>query len=73
MAADAHCLELQEEMLGRLERGSARFGDLVGATAMPVVARAHALHLLRWRRIGFDLASPLRDSSVVALAIRPPW
>ena len=57
---------------GRLLRaaaeGPAAFGDLVAATPLPAVARAHALHLLWRRRLGIDLARPLGDRSLVWLA-----
>jgi hypothetical protein len=69
----SHLLELQDQMLGLLEVGGMAFGDLTGATPLPKVARAHALHLLWHRRIGIDLASPLLDRSFVALAGGRPW
>jgi hypothetical protein len=48
--------------------GPAAFGDLVAATPLPAVARAHALHLLWRRRLGVDLSRPLGDASLVWLA-----
>ena len=48
--------------------GPAAFGDLVAATPLPAVARAHALHLLWRRRLGTDLSRPLGDGSPVWLA-----
>jgi hypothetical protein len=41
------------------------FGQLVEGTTLPVVARAHALHLLWHRRLGVDLGRPLQDASPV--------
>jgi len=49
-------------------RGPVEFGDLVEATPWPVVARAHAIHLLWHRELGVDLGRPLGDGSVVWLA-----
>jgi hypothetical protein len=68
-----HLLELQDQVLGVLKGGGRTFGELVGATSLPMVARAHALHLLWHRRIGVDLASPLLDRSFIALAGERPW
>jgi len=53
--------------------GPAAFGDMVTATRLPAVARAHALHLLWRRRLGTDLARPLGDRSPVWLAGRACW
>jgi hypothetical protein len=61
-------LGLEEELLRGVSRGPTAFGDLVAATRLPAVARAHALHLLWRRRLGTDLASPLGDRSLVWLA-----
>jgi hypothetical protein len=68
-------LGLQAELIaavkaGATKSGSCSFGALVTATSLPVVARAHALHLLWHRRLGIDLAQPLTDQSPVWLA--PP-
>lgn len=41
------------------------FGDLVAATVLPAVARAHALHLIWHRRLAIDLAVPLGDDTPV--------
>ena len=68
-----HLLGIEGQVLGLLEHGGMTFGELVGATSLPVVARAHALHLLWHRRIGIDLSSPLLDRSFVALAGERPW
>ncbi|MER7196098.1 hypothetical protein [Streptomyces flaveolus] len=56
---------LQGVLLRAVEGRSVPFGDLVAATALPVVARAHALHLIWHRRLGADLGEPLRDASEV--------
>ena len=61
-------LGLQERLLDAVSAGSAAFGDLVAATPLPAVARAHALHLLWHRRLGTDLSRPLGDASPVWLA-----
>jgi hypothetical protein len=61
-------LGLEGELLRAVAEGPALFGDLVGATRLPAVARAHALHLLWCRRLGTDLARPLGDGSLVWLA-----
>ncbi|MFL4909482.1 hypothetical protein ACJ6WF_41455 [Streptomyces sp. MMS24-I2-30] len=39
-------------------------------TSLPVVARAHATHLLWHRRLAVDLGRPLGDSSLVWLGQR---
>lgn len=69
----SHLLDLQTQLLALLESGGMPFGDLVAATVLPVVARAHALHLLWHRRIGVDLSLPLLDESIVALPHGRPW
>ena len=61
-------LGLQERLLGAVAAGPAAFGDLVAATPLPAVARAHALHLLWRRRLGTDLSRPVGDASPVWLA-----
>jgi len=58
-------LGLQDYLLQAASAGPAAFGDLVAAAPLPAVARAHALHLLWHRRLGFDLSCPLGDSSLV--------
>ena len=61
-------LGLQERLLEAVSAGPVAFGDLVAATPLPAVARAHALHLL-WRlRLGTDLSRPVGDASPVWLA-----
>jgi hypothetical protein len=61
-------LGLEGELFRAAAGGPAAFGDLVTATRLPAVARAHALHLLWHRRLGTDLARPLGDRSPVWLA-----
>jgi hypothetical protein len=61
-------LGLQDRLLDAVSAGPAAFGDLVAATALPTVARAHVLHLLWRRRLGTDLSRPLGDASPVWLA-----
>ena len=63
-------LGLEGDLFRAVAEGPAAFGDLVGATRLPAVARAHALHLLWHRRLGTDLGRPLGDGSVVWLARR---
>ena len=63
-------LGLDGELLRAVAKGPAAFGDLVAATRLPAVARAHALHMLWHRRLGVDLTRPLADRSLVWLAGR---
>lgn len=63
-------LGLEGELVRVVAGGPVAFGDLVAATRLPVVARAHALHMLWRRRLGTDLARPLGDGSLVWLAGR---
>jgi hypothetical protein len=63
-------LGLQDCMLRAVSSAPAAFGDLVGATPLPAVARAYALHLLWCRRMGIDLSRPVCDASLVWLAGR---
>jgi hypothetical protein len=58
-------LGLQAQLLTRAGCGPSPFGDLVAATSLPMVARAHALHLLWHRQLGVDLGPPLTDRSLV--------
>jgi hypothetical protein len=58
-------LGLQDALLANVADGPRPFGDLVGATPLPALARAHALHLLWHRRLSVDLARPLTDRSEV--------
>ena len=61
-------LGLQGLLLRAVSAGPTAFGDLVAATPLPAIARAHALHLLWCRRLGVDLSCPLGDTSLVWLA-----
>jgi hypothetical protein len=63
-------LGLQALLLESVSASSLPFGELVAATPLPAVARAHALHLLWRRRLGIDLSVPLGDASLVWLAGR---
>jgi hypothetical protein len=63
-------LGLEDQVLRVMSRGPAAFGDLVAATRLPAVARAHVLHMLWHRRLGVDLARPLGDRSPVWVAGR---
>jgi hypothetical protein len=58
-------LGLQRQLVEAARAGPRGFGDLVAATSLPAVARAHALHLLWHRRLGVDLSRPLGDHSLV--------
>lgn len=59
---------MQDCLLPAVSAGPAAFGEVVAATPLPAVARAHALHLLWCRRLGVDLSSPVSDASLVWLA-----
>jgi hypothetical protein len=61
-------LDLEGELLRAVAEGPSAFGDIIAATRLPAVARAHALHMLWHRRLGTDLARPLGDRSPVWLA-----
>lgn len=61
-------LGVQAQLLRAAGEGARPFGELVAATRLPAVARAHALHLLWHRRLGVDLAQPLADRAVVRRA-----
>jgi hypothetical protein len=58
-------LRLQPQLLRLVDGGPMAFRDLVAGTSVPVVARAHALHLIWHRRLGIDLAQPLNDDTLV--------
>ena len=58
-------LGLQPELLSTVASAPRLFGDLVEATRLPAVARAHALHLIWHRRLGIDLSTPLNDTTKV--------
>jgi hypothetical protein len=59
---------LQDLLLRAVAAGPAPFGEVVAAAPLPVVARAHALHLLWCRRLGIDLSRPVSDASMIWLA-----
>ncbi|MFE5491580.1 TnsA-like heteromeric transposase endonuclease subunit [Streptomyces virginiae] len=56
-------LGLQDRLLEVLGRQPRQFGDLVGQTEVPAVARAHAVHLLWHRRLAVDLLQPFGDTT----------
>ncbi|WP_230423620.1 TnsA-like heteromeric transposase endonuclease subunit [Streptomyces radicis] len=56
-------LGLERELLDVIGERPRRFGELVDATSLPAVARAHAVHLLWHRRLAMDLAQPLSDAA----------
>jgi hypothetical protein len=58
-------LGLRDQLLASVGAGARPFGELVAATSLPAVARAQALHLLWYRRLGVDLGRPLGDRSRV--------
>ncbi|MFI5804469.1 TnsA-like heteromeric transposase endonuclease subunit [Streptomyces sp. NPDC051561] len=62
-------LGLQVELLAAAKEPVA-FGDLVQATRLPVVARAHALHLIWHGRLAIELAEPLSDATLVSAGAR---
>jgi hypothetical protein len=58
-------LGLQQQLVEAVAGGPVPFGELVAATSLPVVARAHTLHLIWHRRLSIDLAQPLGDRAFV--------
>jgi hypothetical protein len=56
-------LGLEAQLLRAVSAGPAPFGEIVAATPLPAVARAHALHLLWRRRLGIDFVQPGTGSS----------
>ncbi|MEV0372173.1 TnsA-like heteromeric transposase endonuclease subunit [Streptomyces sp. NPDC050636] len=58
-------LGLQPQLWEALSDGPLCFGDLVEATRLPAVARAHTTHLLWHRRLVVDLAVPFGDGSLI--------
>ncbi|MPY59838.1 TnsA-like heteromeric transposase endonuclease subunit [Streptomyces spongiae] len=58
-------LEVRESLLYAVAERPLHFGELVASTNWPVVARAHALHLLWHRRLAVDLGEPLGDGSLI--------
>ncbi|MES4908846.1 MULTISPECIES: TnsA-like heteromeric transposase endonuclease subunit [unclassified Streptomyces] len=63
-------LGLHTELLDLVRERPRRFGELVDATSLPAVARAHAVHLLWHRRLAMDLAQPLGDAAWIYPARR---
>ncbi|MCH0561480.1 MULTISPECIES: TnsA-like heteromeric transposase endonuclease subunit [unclassified Streptomyces] len=63
-------LGLQRQLISQVSQGPVPFGELVEHTSLPVVARAHATHLLWHRRLAVDLGRPLGDGSLVWLGQR---
>jgi hypothetical protein len=61
-------LALRPVVLDLARSGKASFGEVAAASGCEPVARAQLLHLLWRRRLGVDLAEPLADSSILALA-----
>lgn len=58
-------LGLQRQLVEAAGARPCGLGDLAAATSLPVVARAHVLHLLWHRRLGVELSQPLGDHSLV--------
>jgi hypothetical protein len=58
-------LGLRELLVAVAQGGPVRFAELVAATALPVVARAQALHLMWHHRLVVDLAVALGEGSLV--------
>jgi hypothetical protein len=58
-------LGIQRELVAAAAAGPRRLADLVAATRLPALGRAHALHLTWHRRLGVDLAEPLADAATV--------
>ncbi|MEU8542931.1 TnsA-like heteromeric transposase endonuclease subunit [Streptomyces sp. NPDC048717] len=58
-------LGLEPQLQAAVRGGPRPFGEVVESTSLPVVARAHATHLLWHRRLGVDLGSPLGDGSLL--------
>lgn len=61
-------LGLEGQLLAAVESGPVTFGELVEATVLPAVARAHAIHLLWHRKLDMDLSVPLTDSTPIGQA-----
>jgi hypothetical protein len=62
-------LGLRPVVLDLARSGKASFGEVAAASGCEPVARAQLLHLLWRRQLGVDLAEPLADSSMLALAL----
>jgi hypothetical protein len=56
-------LGLRDQLEASVDGGG--FGDTVASMSLPVLARAHAVHLLWHRRLGIDLGRPFGDASRV--------
>lgn len=61
-------LGLRPAVLSAAASGPLSFGELVGATPLPSVARAQAIRLVWLRQLGMDLSEPLTDRAVIWLA-----
>lgn len=64
---------MQGPLIEAVGEGSWVFGELVPATACPVVARARALHLIWHGRLAVYLAEPLGDSPPVWAGSEGRW
>lgn len=58
-------LDLQTTLLNIAADGPRAFSDLVTATTLPPMARAHALHLIWHHSLAIDLAVPLTDAALI--------
>ena len=58
-------LGVRPELLQTAAAGPVEFATLTEAASWPVVARAHALHLIWHRRLALDLAAPLGEHTLV--------
>lgn len=58
-------LGVRPQLLQIAAAGPVGFAALAEATSRPVVARAHALHLIWHRRLAIDLAAPLGEHTLV--------
>ncbi|MFE2729335.1 TnsA-like heteromeric transposase endonuclease subunit [Kitasatospora sp. NPDC059327] len=56
-------LGLERQLLAAVRQHPLSFGELVGRTRVPAVARTHAVRLLWQRRLAVDLAQPLGDGT----------
>jgi len=64
-------LGLGQVLLDVAAIGPVPFGELVERTAVPAIARAHALHLIWTRQLGIELTAPLGDNTLIHPVIRP--
>jgi TnsA-like endonuclease N terminal len=58
-------LGVRSELLQTAAAGPVEFATLTEAASWPVVARAHALHLIWHRQLAIDLAAPLGEHTLV--------